>query len=190
MVEEKGQQGLAATSGATESNNGSDFLLMGLNKMEFHASAKLLEDPNMFIGDIGTSSDTTFSRLGFKNIKGANDGDSILDALGNNISGKVVGDVSGKFIRKNREGKKSVPIKQMIHTLDAGYNLFSLTYRLHQGWKLGGNKDSIWISKGGQKIVFDIMIKTPKGAIFCAYFKREPEKSKKWRPQQPKEKKK
>ena len=52
-----------------------------------------------------------FSRLGFKNIKGANDGDSILDAFSNNISGKVVGDVSGKFISKNGEEKQSVLIK-------------------------------------------------------------------------------
>ena len=28
---------------------------MGLNKMEFHTSAKLLEDPNVIIGDTGAN---------------------------------------------------------------------------------------------------------------------------------------
>ena len=38
---------------------------------------------------------------------------------------------------------------------------------------LGGDKAAIWISKGDEKIVFDIKIKMPKGAIFAAFFKRD-----------------
>ena len=165
------EQGLAATNNS--GNDGAEFLLMSVNEMEFNATAKILEDPNVFIGDTGASSDTTFSRIGFKNIKSANDGDHIKDASGNNISGKVVGDVSGTFFDKNGQELQSATIERMVHTPSAGYNLFSITQRLEHGWVLGGDKDSIWISKGGRKVIFDIKIKTPKGAIFCAYFKRK-----------------
>ena len=49
----------------------------------------------------------------------------------------------------------------------------SLTKRLGAGYVLGGDKAAIWISKGDEKIVFDIKIKMPKGAIFAAFFKRD-----------------
>ena len=37
---------------------------------------------------------------------------------------------------------------------------------------MGGNADVIWIYKGDKKMVFDIMIETPKVIIFAIYFKR------------------
>ena len=37
---------------------------------------------------------------------------------------------------------------------------------------MGGNKESIWLKKGKDKIVFDIRLITQKGIIFCIYFKR------------------
>ena len=39
--------------------------------------------------------------------------------------------------------------------------------------EIGGNANAIWLEKGDYKILFDIKIKTPKGALFCAYFKRK-----------------
>eukprot|EP00957_Ditylum_brightwellii_P034200 2591820-Ditylum_brightwellii.AAC.1 len=65
-------------------------------------------------------------------------------------------------------------IKDVVHMPGSSCNLFSLTKRLNQRWTLGGNSDSIWLKKGGQKIVFDIKIKTPKGAIYAIYTKRHP----------------
>jgi hypothetical protein len=45
------------------------------------------------------------------------------------------------------------------------------------GWQMGGNKDAIWIEKDGNQIKFDIIIPTPKGALYCMYFKRKSEMS-------------
>ena len=59
----------------------------------------------------------------------------------------------------------------MVYSPSLEFNLFSLTKRLEDGSTLGRNKSAIWISKGNQKIIFDIKIKTLKGAIFAAYFK-------------------
>ena len=55
----------------------------------------------------------------------------------------------------------------------AKFNLFSITKRLDDGFKLGGDKNFIWIKKGNKKVDFDIKILTPKGAIFATYFKRK-----------------
>jgi hypothetical protein len=41
------------------------------------------------------------------------------------------------------------------------------------GWKLHGDKEAIWIEKDGVEIRFDIIIPTPKGALYCMYYKRQ-----------------
>ena len=170
----KGETGLSATpKESSESGQGGEFLLMAVNKMEFMASAKILEDPNVFIGDTGASSDTTTSDLGFRNKKPASSADSIIDASGNDVTGKTVGNVSGVFCDKYGTERNKVTIEEMVYSPESEFNLFSLTKRLDAGYLLGGDKNAIWISKGNQKIVFDIKIKTPKGAIFAAYFKRD-----------------
>jgi predicted nucleotidyltransferase len=43
------------------------------------------------------------------------------------------------------------------------------------GWKLHGDKEAIWIEKDGVEIRFDIIIPTPRGALYCMYYKRQPE---------------
>jgi hypothetical protein len=127
----------------------------------------------VFIGDTGATCDTTNSRYGFRNIKAATAEDNIVDASGNSIEGSIVGDVSGIICKKNGQELNNVMIKDVVHMPNAGYNLFSLTKRLEEGWSLGGDTNAIWISKGNQKVTFDIKIKTPKGAIFAIYIKRK-----------------
>ena len=116
---------------------------MGMNSMEFSSSAKLLEDPNIFIGDTGASSDTTASDLGFRNVRGASNADSIIDASGNDLKGKTVGDVTGTFCDKYGQELCDATIKDMVHMPNAEYNLFSITQCLDRGYILGGDKDSI-----------------------------------------------
>ena len=61
----------------------------------------------------------------------------------------------------------------MVCSSDAEFNLFSITKRLIDGWELSGNDESLWITKGSNKVVFDIKIRTPKGAIYATYFKHD-----------------
>jgi hypothetical protein len=37
---------------------------------------------------------------------------------------------------------------------------------------LHGNKDKLWLEKNGNKVVLDIVVQTPKGVVYCMYFKR------------------
>ena len=169
------EKGLSAAEGSnTESaGQGNEYVLMTMNRMRFNATSNILNDPNVFIGDTGASSDTTASDLGFKNVKPAKASDNIVDASGNSMTGKITGDVSGVICDKYGSEKCDAIIKEMVYSPDAEYNLFSLTKRLEDGFKLGGDKNAIWISKGDIKITFDIKISTPKGAIFAVYFKRK-----------------
>eukprot|EP00957_Ditylum_brightwellii_P210161 15364624-Ditylum_brightwellii.AAC.3 len=64
-----------------------------------------------------------------------------------------------------------VKVQDMVHMPGAGYNLFSLTKRLDQGWSLGGDSTKIWLHKRQQKTVFDIKMKMPKGIIYTMYIK-------------------
>ena len=169
----KGETGLSATNNEESGQGSTEFLLMAVDKMEFTASAKILEDPNVFIGDTGASSDTSASELGFRNKRPAKTSDNIVDASGNNLTGRTVGDISGVFCDKYGNEQNNVVIQDVVHSPGSEFNLFSLTKRLDDGYILGGDKNSIWIKKGSHKIVFDIKIKTPKGAIFAAYFKRK-----------------
>ena len=54
-------------AGQPKDGDETEYVLTTTNGMEFRASAELLRDPNVFIGDTGASSDTTMSEIGFKN---------------------------------------------------------------------------------------------------------------------------
>ena len=53
------------------------------------------------------------------------------------------------------------------------YNLFSVTKRMKDGWKLYGGDTVLGLKKGFRKVEFDIVVNTPKGLLFCTYFKRK-----------------
>ena len=111
--------------------------------MEFKASAKILENPNVFIGNTGASSNTTASNRGFKNVRPTKSVDDIVNSFRNKMSGKYVGDVTGTFCNKYGEECGNAIIKDTVYSPDAQYKLFSITKRLDQGYKLGGDSNFI-----------------------------------------------
>jgi hypothetical protein len=52
------------------------------------------------------------------------------------------------------------------------FNLFSITRMIKLGWKLADDKSKITLQNGDSKIVFDIVIQTKMGMLFCTYFCR------------------
>eukprot|EP00957_Ditylum_brightwellii_P038829 2934841-Ditylum_brightwellii.AAC.1 len=151
-----------------------EYGLMGKEaQLTFNNNAKILEDPNVFIGDTRATNDTTNSQFDFENIRKANAGDDIVDVSGNGLADSIVGELSKIICDKRGKEICEATIKDVVHMPNAGYNLFSLTKRLEQGWALGGGSSTIWITKGNAKITFNIKIKTPKGVIFAIYFKRK-----------------
>ena len=52
------------------------------------------------------------------------------------------------------------------------YNLFSITKLQQNGWALRGDEEKMELTKGKSKVMFDIVIKMPKGAVYAMYFRR------------------
>ena len=77
------------------------------------------------------------------------------------------------FVLSAAPAKYHAIITSEMRDKEENLTLFSITRRLRQGFQLGGDKNCIWLEKSGKKIVFDIVIPTPKGAIYCAYLKRK-----------------
>jgi hypothetical protein len=55
----------------------------------------------------------------------------------------------------------------------SNFNLFSVTKMLLKGYMLKGNRYSLTVWNQTQMIVFDIMIHTKNGALYCARFIRK-----------------
>eukprot|EP00957_Ditylum_brightwellii_P016180 1217488-Ditylum_brightwellii.AAC.2 len=67
--------------GMEDQDQNKEYGLMGKSKTHtFVSSAKILNDPNIFIGDTGATGDTTNLKYGFFNVKKATKADSIVDA--------------------------------------------------------------------------------------------------------------
>eukprot|EP00957_Ditylum_brightwellii_P211884 15366716-Ditylum_brightwellii.AAC.2 len=111
--------------------------------MAFASSSNMLKDHNVFIGDTGAACGPTLSKIGLMNIQQVGKLDNIVDASVNIIKGNVVGDVPSAVCDKNRQEKLDVIIKGTVHLPHEGYNLFSITKRLEEGWALGSDTEAI-----------------------------------------------
>jgi hypothetical protein len=65
---------------------------------------------------------------------------------------------------------------QNVTLLPTGmFNLFSLTVMQRKGWLLFGDVKKVWLEKDGNKIMFDFVVPTLKGVVYCMYFNRQAE---------------
>eukprot|EP00957_Ditylum_brightwellii_P008711 660917-Ditylum_brightwellii.AAC.1 len=55
-------------------------------QLTFKNNAKILEDPNVLIGDTWATTDTTNSQFGFKSIRKANTGDELVNTSENGLA--------------------------------------------------------------------------------------------------------
>ena len=110
--------------------------------------------------------------IGLSATKGATAGDSITVGNGTRVAASVVGDILG--IMCDQYGVKIGPskLREVSHLPDGKFNLISVLRLQNEGWLLHGDKDPIRMAKDKGKIVFDIKIPTPKGAVYAMYFKR------------------
>ena len=82
------------------------------------------------------------------------------------------GDIRGMLC--DRYGEDLVrSMMSEVALISKGFNLFSCTKMMQEGRTLGGDKNSIWLTKDEKKIVFDILINTKKGVVFAAFIRRE-----------------
>ena len=119
-----------------------ELLLMASEKKElvFNPSIELLKDPNVFIYDTGATCHTTFSDIGMSNLKESVESTTITYGNGSSAKAEKKCDLSGVVCNKNGQEIKRVAMKNVKLVPNSKYNLFSVTQRVVDGWKIGGDK--------------------------------------------------
>jgi hypothetical protein len=154
--------------GTSGQNDGPEQLLTGLSILK---NMKLLEYPNIWIADTGTTCDSTPHTKGAVNIRR------------NSASGVIFGDgetmtrvhLPGVITNASGNELQSVKMCSVTHVKSAKLNLFSLTKQQEDGWILHGDSDTIWLTKEDKIVVFNIKIKTSKGMVFAMNIKQKEE---------------
>ena len=140
--------------------------------MAFNPSISLLRVPNIFIYDTGATCDTTFSDMGMTNTKRINES-TITYGNGSSSKAEKKGDLSGVVCNKSGQAIKKVVMKDVKHVPNSKHNLFTVSQGVANGWMIGGDKSTgLFLQKGGNKIVFDILIDAGSGIMACMYLKR------------------
>jgi hypothetical protein len=152
----------------TELNGNLELNLTGLT---FPATRALLTDPNVFIADTGSTVHSTRYKSGFKNAKKGTDDDAITMGNGVREGAAMIGDLPGMMCSKQGNELGMATLKDVAYLPTSKFNLFSVTKLQRDGWFLHGNKNQIKLTKGNNLVVFDIVIDTPKGAIYEMYLK-------------------
>ena len=139
------------------------------------SNTSILRDPNVFIADTGAMSGTTPFLYGLKNVEEASKEDAITDASGTNISASTHGTLKVVMCDKHGKELRGLATGGFVHMPQSELNLFSISIRAEEGWKLGGDKTDILLQNNDQIIKFYIKEKTEKRAVYSAYIKRTTE---------------
>ena len=167
------------TNAAALSGSGTPSELNAVAVTTFATNMELLKDPDVFIGDTGATCDSTASAFGMYACREAvPDVDSIAMADSNCVETEKVGALSGIMVDKNGKELSHLKLSEVSFAPAAAYNLFSVSKRVNEGWTLSSElttdgDTSLVLVRGGARIVFDIKIETPKGAIYCMRMKRK-----------------
>jgi hypothetical protein len=113
----------------------------------------------------------TFSDKGCRNKRIATR--STHGIVGNSVLPKCELDIPCVHYDKVGAQVGEVFITDVSHLPEGNVKLFSLTRLQKKGWTLTGNADYIKLPKGGTSLLFNIVINTPKGALYVGKFCRK-----------------
>ena len=121
------------------------------------------ENKNYFIGDSGASCHMTHSDEGLFNSKDINE--PITVGNGQVVMATKIGDK--RMSLKQKDGSEHRIILKNVKVIPklAPYNLFSITWALNRGFKLGNDDKKITLTKGDFKMSFDREITTSTGYV-------------------------
>ena len=160
-------------AGVSSGNSKVEYLFCGLTnekivKVEapdgFPDSVELLNHPDIWIADSGTTVHNTRHKTGVTNIrKETND---IVMGNGQEVVTTEVGDIQAVVCDKQGNQGIDVKLTDVAINPDGPFNLLSTSRLQQKGWILGGNDKALWLTKDGAMVKFDIVITTAKGLIF------------------------
>jgi hypothetical protein len=98
---------------------------------------------------------------------------SIHRIVGNSVLPKCELDIPCVHFDKDGAQVEEVLVTDVSHLPEGNFNLFSVQRLQKKGWTLTGNADYIKLQKGGKSLLFNIVINSPKGALYVGKFSRE-----------------
>ncbi len=99
--------------------------------------------------------------------------------LGQSVCPQETGDLQYELdipcVHFDKDGAQvgEVIITGVSHLPEGNFNLFNVTRLQKKGWTLTGNADYIKLQKGGKSLLFNIVINTPKGALYVGKLSRK-----------------
>ncbi len=93
--------------------------------------------------------------------------------MGNSVLSKCELDIPCVHFDKDGAHVGEVIITDVSHLPEGNFNLFSVTKLQEKGWTLTKNVDYIKLQKEGKSLLFNILINTPKGALYVGKFSRK-----------------
>ena len=131
----------------------------------------IMNDKEIWIGDSGATTHTSMIRDAMCNTRNGNGNEAIVMGNGHAAKALTVGDIKGSMMNKDSKSMGRIVMEDVMHSSDAKFNLFSLPAMMKKGWILTGSKDRLELKLGSKSIVFDIVVDTPKGMLFCMRIK-------------------
>ncbi len=131
----------------------------------------MLERSDMWIADSGASNHVTFSDKGCRNRRISTE--LTHGIVGNSVLPKCELDIPCVHFDKNGAQLGEVIITDVSHLPEGNFNLCSVTRLQEKGWTLTGNANYIKLKKGKKSLMFNIVINTPKGALYIGKFSRK-----------------
>ena len=161
-----GEQGAAAV----ETGSRVELLLC---TMDFQTEIELLNDPDVWIGDTGATVHMSPHKGGMTNVRQGSKEDAVTMGNKQVEQATEIADIPGMVCDKNGNKLHRTILKDVAIVPNSGYNLFSLTKMMSDGWILIGEKNSLKLKKDDTEINFDIAIPTPRGMIYAMKIKRD-----------------
>jgi len=75
----------------------------------------------------------------------------------------------GRMVNKSGIGVGNAILNNVAYSPQMKYNLISLSWFLDDGWMMTGDTKGIMMVSKGNKLVFDIVVWTETGLVYCLY---------------------
>ncbi len=148
---------------------GGNVSLVIMNETTLQPTMDALVDKDMWIADTGATSHVTNSKVGGKNHRKTTV--KTRGFVGVSINPDLEMDIPVTYTcGKGKEIEAELKDVQVNERFN--FNLFSVTRMLQKGYTLKGDAKSITLEKGNHTFVFDSVIRTQGGALYCARFCR------------------
>jgi hypothetical protein len=136
---------------------------------------ELLSSDDMWVCDTGASNHCIRSNVGVRNVRKSSV--QTQGMTGSATDSSVIVDVKMTHFSNQGVQGTTFTMKDVIYNPNFKYNLFSASKCLLDNWGMTGTREGIELTSpnGEHKIKFDIPVRTKKGIVYAAIFKRDVE---------------